>query len=75
MYDIILLGQIPGTNIQIGFMAWLYMTGVAAIGWIIYRYGNLNLSAIRLHTSAHEQPVRQRMHASQLHTRISQSAR
>lgn len=75
MYDIILLGQIPGTNIQIGFMTWMYMTGLVAIGWLIYHYGNLDFSSIRNNTRTHKEPIKQRLHASQLHSRISRSAR
>jgi hypothetical protein len=62
MYTYLVLGQIPGTNIQISFQVWIIITIMAVVfGPSIYRYftedlrkktNQDNLHANRLHTRA-----------------------
>jgi hypothetical protein len=60
MYSFIVLGIIPGTDIQIGFTGWLAIT---ALAWPLYKLSRRQLEQYVL---AH-QPVG--LHASQLHQR------
>jgi hypothetical protein len=65
MYSFLVLGQIPGTNIQISFEIWLLSLGLLLLGSLAYR---------RLHQPANELSetiTHNRIHASQLHFRIS----
>jgi len=63
MYSVLVLGLIPGTNIQVSFAAWLVIAGIvcvmASIVWLEYRkrQGELWL------------PPHYPKHASQLHQR------
>jgi len=65
LYSFLVLGYIPGTNIQLSFQAILalevIMAGTAAIGWIELQR--------RLFGWAN-QTIRQPLHASQLHLRV-----
>ena len=70
MYTFLVLGLIPGTNIQISFQAWLDMA--AALPFVA--------AFIKLHlyhrlTAASDIAIRQPLHASQLHRRIRPTAR
>lgn len=47
MYSIVVLGLVPGTNIQISFQAWLVMTAII-VGALIYKLEHYNPSALRL---------------------------
>lgn len=62
MYDIIVLGMIPGTQIQISFQAYLGIFLLALV--IIYVYRLLNTRKFLA-----QQIVRMPLHASQLHVR------
>lgn len=60
MYSLLVLGIIPGTDIQISFEAWLVMA--AALGMWMYR----NREQLSLRFPA---PSNGPVHASQLHRR------
>jgi hypothetical protein len=66
MYSLLVLGIIPGTNIQISFQVWLQfasvLTGVV-MATVFLRVHRASLSRM-LHT-------RTPLHASQLHSRLS----
>ncbi len=66
MYTFLVLGIIPGTNIQISFQAWLVAASSAlAIALMMRALWQVNAGWI-----ANMQPVRQPVHANQLHRRI-----
>lgn len=69
MYAFLVLGLIPGTNIQISFQAWLYMmAALPFIGALIMlRWHKLAASLQAIN--------RQPLHASQLHQRIRLTVR
>lgn len=60
MYSFLVLGLVPGTNIQINFNTWLYALSAAFLSYGIYR---------RMHTLGSVSVVRQPLYASQLHNR------
>jgi hypothetical protein len=61
MYSFIVLGIVPGTNLQIGFSAWLILSGLALVTFRLrHQIGKLAVTV---------QAVRQPLHASQLHQR------
>ena len=64
MYSVLVLGYVPGTNIQISFQAWLVMAGVV---------GAITTAVFLAHKHRRGLAARwQRLplHASQLHTRL-----
>ncbi|MEI6755590.1 MAG: hypothetical protein WCK80_01050 [bacterium] len=62
MYTYLVLGQIPGTNIQLSFQAWAIITIMAIVfAPSVYRYFTEDLKQ----DSADRDP----MHASRLHLR------
>ncbi|HTB48962.1 MAG TPA: hypothetical protein VK712_02675 [Verrucomicrobiae bacterium] len=67
MYSFFVLGIIPGTNIEISFVAWLIMTPVLLAAAIIIR------PYLQLHrfVALGKQSLRQPLPASQLHHRLS----
>lgn len=61
MYTYLVLGQIPGTNIQISFQAWVIITIMAIVfGPTIYRYFTADLN---------KNQAEEKLHATHLHTR------
>jgi len=63
MYAFLVLGLIPGTNIQISFQAWLgIMAGLPFVAALIWPH-------LRQHLAAESIALRQPLHASQLHLR------
>jgi len=61
MYTYLVLGQIPGTNIQISFQAWVIITIMAVVfGPSIYRYFTEDLN---------KNKPSEEQHATRLHTR------
>lgn len=69
MYSFIVLGLIPGTNIQINFWAWI----IIMIGLTVTAY-KLRFRVVRLVSNwwgqlDNEAETRQPLHASQLHLR------
>jgi hypothetical protein len=63
MYNLLVLGLVPGTNLQITFKTWLDVLGlvVAAYGATSLYRGRFTIGAVN---------VRQPLHASQLHSRF-----
>lgn len=66
MYSLIVLGIIPGTDIQISFELWLKSAGVLIILLSMMLY-------VRTHRTAISKMLTTRgtLHASQLHSRLS----
>ncbi|MDB5169058.1 MAG: hypothetical protein JWO41_414 [Candidatus Saccharibacteria bacterium] len=66
MYSLLVLGIIPGTDIQISFQLWLDCATVLAVVVLASHY-------IRTHRLAISEAIRTRspLHAAQLHTRLS----
>jgi hypothetical protein len=63
MYSLLVLGIIPGTSIQITFQTWLNAAGIflaAVILWRSFRLAQYGAQTV---------PVRQPLHATQLHRR------
>jgi hypothetical protein len=65
MYAFLVLGLIPGTNIQISFQAWLFIAPVLLVAAIILRPRALQW----WHKFGEDQASRRPLHASQLHLR------
>jgi hypothetical protein len=65
MYAFLVLGLIPGTNIQISFQAWLVIAPVLLVAAIILR----PLVLRWWHKFNEDQVSRRPLHASQLHLR------
>ena len=69
MYTFLVLGLIPGTNIQINFWAWMViMTGLIIIGWRAKRYV-VRYIAAWWHQFDEDAGIRKPLHANQLHLR------
>lgn len=71
MYSFLVLGLIPGTNIQIGFWSWIIITLVVAV--IFYRYSKniaryMNSWWHQFDDDLEELP-REPLHANHLHLR------
>ena len=67
MYNTVVLGYIPGTNIQVSFKAWLVCTGVFVVSTLVvwlFRKRNALLPVVRVP-----------LHASRLHVRLLKTAR
>lgn len=64
MYSFVVLGIIPGTNIQISFQAWL----AAAI--LVFCFGPIVWREFKLRHALTMASGRQALHASQLHLRV-----
>ena len=64
MYNVLVLGYVPGTNIQISFQAWLGIA-VVLVGALAILY---------VERRQHQTPFRLPLPASRLHVRL-QSAR
>lgn len=80
VYSLLVLGLIPGTDIQIGFSAWVVMMIVLLIGFKLYRQRVARaVRSLAMETwkrfEGHYDLVRQPLHASQLHRRLTQTAR
>lgn len=65
MFDLLVLGLIPGTNISISFQGWLVICGMAITSYVIIRYQLHQRSMQRKLASIQHM----RVHASQLHQR------
>jgi len=69
MYALLVLGLIPGTNIQINFQAWLYIAPVLlAVGLILEPRLERRIRQW-WHEFDEDQASRRPLHASQLHLR------
>jgi len=62
MYSFLVLGLIPGTNLQITFKSWLVLAGWTFGSAVVYKYRAVL-------TPEAEAVRRQILHASQLHHR------
>jgi hypothetical protein len=70
MYNFIILGQIPGTNLHLSFEAWILL--MSAVTYAVYRYWpNIKKYSDDFFNELLN-PIhpRQGLHASQLHQRI-----
>lgn len=65
MYNLLVLGLIPGTNIQIGFYAWVVL--VLAVFIAVY-FMHKKIIAI-INRPDFEFEIRKPLHANQLHSR------
>lgn len=73
MYTFIVLGIVPGTNIQVSFELWRFVVleffGSVIVCWVILKFYD------RLRSSSdYLQPVRAVIHATQLHQRVRSTA-
>jgi hypothetical protein len=69
MYTFLVLGLIPGTNIQINFYAWIIMmVGLAIVAYRL-RPRVVRLVSAWWHQFDDTDPGRKPLHASQLHLR------
>ncbi len=67
MYSFFILGQIPGTNLQITFQTWINVMMLAFCAWLIWHFRVYELFV------KHVLTPRQPLHASQLHRRLTPS--
>jgi hypothetical protein len=81
MYNFIVGGYIPGTNIQVSYQAWLAFTtvffGGGTLAWIEYKekfYKFLGFINQILAFLNFDQDHKKGLHASELHARIQYSA-
>lgn len=65
MYNFLVLGLVPGTNITISFHGWLILSGIAMTGYVIVRY-QLHRRTVQRRLGGIQHI---RVHASQLHQR------
>ena len=70
VYNFLVLGFIPGTNIQITFQTW-----VDAFGLVLFAYCGFRLYQRYRFSGFELMPIRQPLHASQLHQRLRQTVR
>ena len=63
MYTFLVLGLIPGTNLQITFKTWLDLVGLIIVALLSYKLHNDHLARLPL--------ARRPLHASQLHRRLA----
>ena len=68
MYSFLVLGLIPGTNLQINFQGWLNLLGLSLVA------GTLLHVRMRRSLAAELINVRTPLHASQLHQRLHLTA-
>lgn len=67
MYNFVVLGLVPGTNIQISFQAWLGMMGALSVALPLVWTTITN----RLRSLRHTPAVRRTLHARELHQRFT----
>lgn len=60
MYNFLVLGLVPGTNIQITFKAWLYALTLGLLAYLLVSYRHQTIEQVSL---------RQPLPASRLHNR------
>lgn len=73
MYSFIVLGIIPGTNIQIGFWAMMALITASLVAFKIYRHRLVKMISAWWHQYDDiEDIVRRPLHASRLHRRQPQ---
>lgn len=69
MYSFLVLGLIPGTNIQIGFWAWVVITIGCYIAFRHYKQRIINHVSVWWHQFDDDDMIRKPLHANQLHLR------
>lgn len=71
MYDFLVLGLIPGTNIQIGFWTWIIIAGGMFVAYRHYKQHLIELIARWWHQFDEdiEGVPREPLHANRLHLR------
>ena len=68
MYNFLVLGIVPGTNVQITFLGWIVLFGLSLLVYgLDYRFNLRQRLIDRL--TAEFAPVRVPLHATQLHQR------
>lgn len=67
MYSFLVLGIIPGTNIQITFQAWMLLFSLVSVGVLLVKLLRLQFD---MDTYGDTSALRAPLHASQLHSRI-----
>lgn len=76
MYSFLVLGLIPGTNIQIDFWAWIILMAGLIIITTLFKQHAIRLVANWWHRFDEAAGAGRRpLHASQLHQRLHQMAR
>lgn len=70
MYSLLVLGIIPGTNIQLSFQAWLAVAVAVAFAWPKLKAPVLELVELGKAPTPHVP-----QHASELHRRLQRTAR
>ncbi len=75
MYSLLVLGLIPGTNIQINFWAWIGLMTVLLILFRIYGRRVMNFVVAWWRSLDYIDDPRDPLHASQLHSRLHLTAR
>lgn len=64
MYTFIVLGYVPGTNLQITFRTWIVLSGLAGIAYSLHK-----MAVLHRHLMADGMQLRLPLHASRLHLR------
>jgi hypothetical protein len=67
MYSFIVLGLVPGTNLQITFQAWLLVLAAVLALIVVIRVSYRLIVQLSMETIDVHQPL----HANQLHSRLS----
>jgi hypothetical protein len=69
MYNFIVGGFVPGTNLQVTFQLWLDLTGVAVVVYMLHQLLDLRQLLDAYLATRQPLPVRAPLHANQLHRR------
>ena len=75
MYSLLVLGLIPGTNIQISFWAWIGLMIGLVLAFMLSRHRLANFLADSWKRLYYVDGARHPLHASQLHSRLHLTAR
>lgn len=75
MYSFLVLGLIPGTNIQISFWAWMVLMAGLLIAFKIYRRRVTNYLVSWWRSLDEVEDSSHGIHASQLHSRLHLTVR
>lgn len=76
VYSFIVLGLIPGTNIQIGFWAWIVLMVISLAVFKLYKHRLVSIISAWWHQFDDENYFsRAPLHASRLHRRLDRAAR
>ena len=75
MYSLLVLGLIPGTDIQINFWAWLILMAGLIVAFKLLHKRVVNFLADLWKRLDYVEGVRRPLHATQLHSRLHLTAR